>query len=986
MRLFARVLPSLAILVALAPLASSQRKALVAKDLVEVFYDDAMVPHVYGESDEAALAGLGFHQMREFPIGTLNMLWLHSGRMAEVAGESYLDEDRLIRLWDVPAVAQRHRAELNQAKLLPLLRAYVRGIEAGRAWWRQYGNPAESSRLDALLGDDFSVNVDPVPDYLNQSFSPFGDHDDPTVPLQMRRVVDRLFSKDMEIQVEHVLRLGVCINSFFLLRNNEYPLEALPSNGPDAPLPIVPGPLPSYGLELAPQSIKASNGWLISPGSIAGGGVMTASDSHVVLNKLHIRPYIAQVQGASYRATGLTMPGYPSLYMGYNNAISWFFTAPAGEPVARNEWAVTLNPPSGTVGDALSFDYVAANGTTYEVALQTVQETLAYYDPLTDEEHTYLDTRHYVPRHPTEPATLKFTRYPVLPQSGTPPTPGSEIRFQQSAFSSEGSPWEAMIGFGRARNATTDVDAIFDGGRIIFGNGNNLLVADNQGHFRFQFMAHIPVQGVDVPAEAYSETAVLDGSLASWRWSGYHAASEMPKIGPSNVAPLREVWINNNVTPDLIERTRFTEADLANFPAYMVSHEPIGTWRQVRAIEMLRDQPLATDLQFSQVAGVDLRNQWMHMLWPFFLDAYDLHPVGMNGQALLFRDWMEEYKSHDENDQPNPGYSFEAHAFSQVTLYAALLRSRYVAEIEALVEAGQIGPLAADFGIDPLHELFEDPGRFGNGIYTQNIEAMKTALETVAALWIEADGTSGLVNQSVLASLSGGVDADPWGDARYDTLIEPHWAGILNGTKMTRWGHVNMGSLTPHYLPPPKNDFVAGVDGRGGDKNEFLRGHFYSALDPLQLEGSPYAILQVPFYLVQSPRVRPLAGVDGSLFVPLHQPIFADPQPRGYQESVYDWGTTDKLAWHPQTQGSQTLLTVLLRPGRRAQGRFLEEIGGTEITKSDLLGDGKLSYQRRFAPSLEFAELDWTVLDTQKSGLGNAAYTFRYEPYDTATY
>ena len=958
--------------------ASAQKAAKVTKDLVEIFYDGAMIPHVFGESDEAAFAGLGYHHMREFPIGTLNMLWLHSGRMAEIAGESYLDEDRLIRLWEVPKIANRHRAELAQAELLDLIRAYVDGIEAGRRWWRENGDPAQSARLDALVGQDFSVHVDPVPDWLNQTFSPYGDHDDPQVPVHMRAVLDRVFDEDHPITVDHVLRLGVCVNSFFLLRANPVPLQALPTGQPDEPLPIVPSPLEDYGVATSNQAVKASNGWMVSPASIVGGGVMTATDSHVVFNKLHIRPYFVQVHGPRYQATGITMPGYPAVYMGCNDWVSWFFTAPADEPVARNEWKVTLED-AGVPG-GLSFQY-QAGGVFHFVSLQTVSDTLLYFDPDTGQTQTSTGTRHYVPRHDTESPALGFLRYPVVPKSAVPPQPGADVYFQQAAFTTEGSPWEALIRFGRARNATTHVDRIFSSALVIFGNGNNLMVADHQGNFRFNDMARIPRQGLGVPAELYSESAVLDGSKDTWRWQDYHAVSELPAIGPVDVSTTQEVWINNNVTPDLVETSRFTAADLLNYPEYMVSHTTIGTWRQLRAAELLRNVPQVAGLDLNELAGSDVRHQWMHMMWPFFLQAYDLHPFGMNADALLLRDWIEEYRHDDENDLPDPAYDFEAHRFSQVTVYAVLLRSHYLSKLAEIGQSSFVEETSATFGHDPLHTLFGDPTAFNYNEYEANIDAMKFALETVALLWKQGDGALGLVNQSLLDTLSPGLAGSPWSDPRYATPIEPHWRLAIAGDHMTRWGHVNMGLLTPHYLPPPKNDFVEGVEGRGGDKHEFLKGHFYTAFSPLLLLGTPFDLLKVPFYLAQTPSVQPLGGVDTALFLPRHLPIFNDPPPLGYEESVYAWGPADWLDWHPQTQGSQTLLTVFLRPGRVLAARFLAKIGGTEITTTDLLGNGELAYQERFTPSTAFAAGQWRTLETEKAKLGTPTHAYLHEPY-----
>ena len=900
-----------AALVAALLITSVQAAAQKTKPLserVDLYYDAQMMPHVIGESDEAAFYGLGVHHMREFPIGTLNTLWLSSGRMAEVAGESYLDEDRLIRLWEVPAIADRHARELAQAKLWPLIRAYVRGVEDGRAWWRME-DPALSTRLDALLGPAFEMNFDRVPDFMNPVFSPFGGHGDPQVPEQIRRVVDRLFSEDMPITESHVVRLGVVLNSFFLLRGNAVSVDVYGSALAALAPPAGPSILPE-----TPESL-ASNGWMISPPAMSSGRALLYSDGHVALNKLQIRPYMIQIRGRRYDATGISMPGYPGVYAGYNDSIAWLVTALPSAAVARNRWEVVLEASADP--DDLRFHYAHPGGSE-EIALERIDETLFYFDTQTAGLGFFTDTRFYVPVHSSEHPDLGFERYPVPAPDGV--LPGETITFEQAAFTSEGSPWHFTLGMGRARSAGADVDRVLDQGRILFGNGLNLMVADASGSFRYEYMGRYPVQGAAVVPDEVSEQDPLEGHDLASRWQGYHGRDELPSIGPADVTSAIEVWSNNNVTPDRVEAVRFDDQQLANYPAYMVSHSSVTTWRQERVDELLAPQLGAIDRDFvEREVGYDRTDLWMRALWPFFESAQGL---SLAPDPLLddFLVWMNEYRSMDENDVPNAAFDFVAHTYSRVTLYGVILRSHYESELERIhaddLAGGGAGltPEQLALGVDPLHPLFVDPSGFDIANYGPNVDAMLSALEDVAALWELGDHVTGLRNQTYLEGISPLIAGDPWSDARYGTQQDARWAGIIAGSKLTRWGHVNMTVLTPHYLRPPKSSTITKLAGIGAPGAQLFQSYLFSALDPPSLQTLSFTTTRDPFY-AHDVVVRPIGGVRDALFFVNHKAHFQGTTPKGYTESLYDWGANDTFAYHPQTAGSQTLFLC------RARGR-----------------------------------------------------------------
>lgn len=458
--------------------------AASSQETTRIYYDSHSIPHIFGTTDERALFGLGYHHMLDYPIGTLNMLWLTSGRAAEVWGKSYVDEDRLIRLWEVDAIAARHRTEMMASGTFALIEAYVEGIEAGRAWWRDGGLPADSPHIQSLLGgslsnnDPLQVHVDPVPYWLHPSFSPYGRFNNPNTRASILNVTHRLFQQNMPITEEHVLNLGVAINSFFLLHSNSGRSNAFPG------LSLEKGPLEP---EAEGNARLASNGWMISANANPSPNVLTLADGHVPLNRLAFRPYIIQVWGDTYRATGLTMPGYPAVYVGFNEHVSWLVTAPAvrydgAGPVARNRWEVTLDG-----NRQFPFD-----GGGSPISLTQMPANIPQYDPASGAVVNVPVTLEYVERHSSEPM-LGFTRYPVV--LDRPADPNETIGFEQAAFATEGSPWEFFFRMGRAQNAVADVTAALGAAKALFGNGMNLLVADTDRNMRYEFMARIPQQG-----------------------------------------------------------------------------------------------------------------------------------------------------------------------------------------------------------------------------------------------------------------------------------------------------------------------------------------------------------------------------------------------------------------------------------------------------------------------------------------------------------
>jgi acyl-homoserine-lactone acylase len=109
------------------------RKALKtgpsAKSTVEILWDTAGVPHVYGQTVAAMYYGFGYAQMENHANLLLRLYGQARGRAAEYWGPSFLDSDKIVTLFGVVEQAKKHYTQ-QPATYKPCLDSFVRGLNA----------------------------------------------------------------------------------------------------------------------------------------------------------------------------------------------------------------------------------------------------------------------------------------------------------------------------------------------------------------------------------------------------------------------------------------------------------------------------------------------------------------------------------------------------------------------------------------------------------------------------------------------------------------------------------------------------------------------------------------------------------------------------------------------------------------------------------------------------------------------------------------
>lgn len=281
---------------------------------VEIVRDNANVPHIFGETDEDVLFGLGYAHAQDRLWQMLTMRWTVQGRLSEVFGLRTLRIDRQMRRLDLYTVA-RQAIDYQDAESMAKFRAYAAGVNA---------------RLEEVNTDALGRGA-PELFLFNAPVAPWT----PTDTLAMGKLM--------------ALQLSGHLSNEVLRARASLALEdpaRLPDIMPDAPgagiaaLPeyaaLFPG-LPRYaqGLGLPDDPLSpfnptplagASNAFAAAPSRSASGGTLLANDPHLGFSAPAIW-YLARLELRSGGVIGGTIPGIPSVLTGRSERLGWGLTS-----------------------------------------------------------------------------------------------------------------------------------------------------------------------------------------------------------------------------------------------------------------------------------------------------------------------------------------------------------------------------------------------------------------------------------------------------------------------------------------------------------------------------------------------------------------------------------------------------------------------------------------------------------------------------------
>jgi penicillin amidase len=287
---------------------------------VEVIRDSYGVPHVYADQERDLFYGLGF-AMAQDRLWQMDYLRRKAtGRLAELLGPEYVQQDYLYRLLDFPAVCAR-----NFARLAPRWQQVLEGMAAG------------VNQAIAQAGDNLPIEFDLL-GYRPEPWSPI-DH-----LVGLRYLWWGLSGRLQQITgaTAQERALGDRLEEF--LRSERSDVYIVP-DGQNA---AAPGgtPTPPRDTLYPIEQPQGSNNWVIAGSRTKSGRPLIANDPHYSYAHLHGSFYPCHLVGAGHSEVGYCFTGAPGLMTGANDRIAWAYTN--NGTTIRDLYAETIDPADPT--------------------------------------------------------------------------------------------------------------------------------------------------------------------------------------------------------------------------------------------------------------------------------------------------------------------------------------------------------------------------------------------------------------------------------------------------------------------------------------------------------------------------------------------------------------------------------------------------------------------------------------------------------------
>jgi penicillin amidase len=454
---------------------------------VQIVRDRNAVPHIFANSFEDALFGLGYAHAQD-------RLWqmemtrrLASGRLSELIpsslmgisiGTPFLPIDRTMR-----TLGLRNRAERSYNVLSDTTKSYLAAYAAGVNAWLTNNKAALP------------------PEFVLLQHAP-----EPWHPVD-----SLLWGKLMALSLDGNWRREIVRARLFKALPDkaadlfpEYPSDAHTTLGAagqqawrDLPLDKL---LDFAGLPGIAKTM-ASNEWVLSGTQTQTGAPLLANDPHLSFEAPSTW-YLARLVGPGFDIRGATSPGTPGIVLGHNGRIGWGFTTTNLD--SQDLFIEKVDPTNPD-------RYVTPDG----VAPFRIREEIIRVRNGQEVKLRVRETRH-------GPVVSDLIAAPRPGQSAPPEIveSGHVLALQAVALDAADTTAEALVGINFARN-WEDFQAAL---RRYVGPMQNIVYADIDGNIGFTSPGRIPLRRKgdgSVPAPGWS---------GEYDWSGIVAFEEVPRL------------------------------------------------------------------------------------------------------------------------------------------------------------------------------------------------------------------------------------------------------------------------------------------------------------------------------------------------------------------------------------------------------------------------------------------------------------------------
>ncbi len=278
---------------------------------VDIVFDSLGIPHIFAQANEDLFFAQGYVTARDRLWQMEFQTQATAGRLSEIIGPAAIEYDRHQRRLGIPHAAQ---LSLELMEKNPETKMALENYAAGVNAYIQSLNTASYPLEYKLL------------DYAPEEWTPL------QTALLLKYMQWTLSGANDEMALSNTLnKFGpVFIEKFYPL----HPQGVDPIIPPETPWNFTPIAKPNVvntftpalvGQWTGPDKHNGSNNFAVNGKKVIGGGTILANDPHLDLSLPSIW-YAIHLHAPNYNASGASLPGTPSIVIGFNNAIAWGLT------------------------------------------------------------------------------------------------------------------------------------------------------------------------------------------------------------------------------------------------------------------------------------------------------------------------------------------------------------------------------------------------------------------------------------------------------------------------------------------------------------------------------------------------------------------------------------------------------------------------------------------------------------------------------------
>ncbi|HAI77428.1 MAG TPA: penicillin acylase family protein [Microscillaceae bacterium] len=298
------------------------------KQKVEVFYDEYGVPHIYAQNEEDAYFALGYVQAQDrlFQMDLLRRVG--GGRLAEILGNEYLEQDKFMRTLGLADNARRYAAKYLAERKEPYQKAAFAYLDGINTFIAQGVTPPEYL-LTGIPKEPFK----PEDIYAAMGYMAFN--------FAQGFRTDPLLTKISQTYGESYLAdLGIAHQT----GEAKIPIHNTQSKDKKVHV-IAPEKISSAISSLLEKSpippLTGSNSWVLSPSKTTTGKVILCNDAHVAYSQPAVW-YEAHLEAPGLSFYGHHLAGSPFAMIGHNRQVAVGMTMLQNDDI--NLYQEKLNP------------------------------------------------------------------------------------------------------------------------------------------------------------------------------------------------------------------------------------------------------------------------------------------------------------------------------------------------------------------------------------------------------------------------------------------------------------------------------------------------------------------------------------------------------------------------------------------------------------------------------------------------------------------